>query len=108
MSWMPIERLNNSDKIPKGVTFKLLPTKEGIAARNYIPENGLDYILIDLPEDYMCLSCLSEGEEGNTMSYLKKHKDGYVTGKEVKRMLLDNVQKVLINLSPKYVIVDKT
>ena len=102
MHWISIENLDDNDKIARGAAFKLLPTKEGALIGNYIPKCGLIYILVDLPgEDHMCLTCLSEGEEGNTMSLLKKQ-GTYVLGKEVKRMLLDKIQIVLINKMPKY------
>ena len=102
MSWISIYILKDNDKISKGVAFKLLPTPEGTIAHNYIPEEGLYYILVDLPGDHMCLSCISDGEQGNTMSYLKKDSDCYITGKEIKRILLDKTQLVLINMTPKY------
>lgn len=103
MGWIPIDALKDDDKIASGVAFKLLPTSKGIRFGNYIPEKGLIYILVDLPEDHMCLSCISEGEQGNTMSYLKKHVGStYVLGKEVKKILLDDIQFVLINMKPRY------
>ena len=49
----------------------------------------------------MCLSCISPGEVGNTMTYLRKQKNE-VMGSELKKMMLDEIQRVFICFNPKY------
>ena len=106
IKWIPVENLRDDDIIPRGIALKFLPTDEGVKIGNYIPKEGLIYILVDLPGEFMCLSCISSGEEGNTMSYLKKHKNGVIS-EELKRKTLDKIQKVLICFDPKYEILER-
>ena len=101
IKWIPVEDLQDDDIIPKGVALKILPTDEGIKLGNYIPSDGLIYILVDLPGEFMCLSCISPGEVGNTMTYLRKQKNE-VMGSELKKMMLDEIQRVFICFNPKY------
>lgn len=104
MSWILIDDLNDIDKIPSGSAFRLFATKEGMKNGYWTPKGGLEYILIDIPGNEMFLSCLSDGEQGNTMCLLKKHGRSYVTGKEVKRMLLCDLHEVYVNKHPHYIV----
>lgn len=72
--------------------------------------SGLDYIMLPFNLESMALMCLSIGEEGKTTRYLKAenklHKGLIVSGCEIKRMLLSNLEKVFINPNPQYIVDD--
>ena len=108
--WIPIEEVKDDDKFWKGTAFKLLPTEAGKKEGHYYSEEGLEYIMVPFVGDseYMSLICLSAGKEGNTICRMRITNAGgyFVEGKEIKRMLLSDFDKVLVNPFPKYNITD--
>ncbi|MFI3231542.1 MAG: hypothetical protein R3Y29_08360, partial [bacterium] len=93
-----IKDINDKYIVWTGTSFLFLPTKKGLEFEVSIPKEGLLYILASNGS----LVCLSTGEEGNICSNLDFGKKTYVDGKEVKRMLLSDLQEVYISRKVKY------
>jgi len=107
VSWINIKNLKDNEEILSGTAFHVLSTKKGREIGHWCPKEGYKYMLIDLPGEYMWLGCFSAGKEGNVMLCKLKKSTGIhrcVLGKEVKRMLLDDIQEVLINKNPHYTV----
>lgn len=114
MSWISVEKIGDDEQFIAGTAFRFFETQEGLNIGHKFPINcnSMDYILLpfDNKAEYMALICLSVGEEGNTTRHLKiEHNlkgDPIVTGQEIKRMLLSNLEKIFVNPTPQYIIDD--
>jgi len=112
LSWFSLEEIKDEEEFMAGTAFKFFKTQDGYNIGHVFPASlsSLDYIMLPFNLEYMALICLSIGEEGNTTRHLKAenklHKGLIVSGCEIKRMLLSNLEKVFINPNPKYIVDD--
>ena len=102
---MPIECLNDKDKIYSGAIIRFYNKDKAIAEDCCLCINPTDYIVSEIysNHNYFQLTCLSKGEEGNILCVLESQQH-YTLGKEIKRMLTSDLYEVLINFDPKIVI----
>lgn len=106
--WINIKKIKDDDIFYTGVAIRLLPTKVGLAKHHYIPKEGLLYVIAENAGDFSTLElvCLSIGEVGNVCCVLQKQEGKhYINGKEFKKMLMCDLQDVLICKSAKFQIV---
>ena len=77
-----------------------MPVPCGLAEGNFIPENGLVYLISDNASDksYFNCVCLNRGEEGNVICRLWREGD-CVLGSEIKRMFESKLQEAFISKS---------
>ena len=96
--WINVKDIAGSAKFYAGAAIKIMPTPCGLAERNFIPENGLVYLISDNASDksYFNCVCLSHGEEGNVICRLEQ-KGNCVLGSEIKRMFESELQEVFIS-----------
>ncbi len=95
-----IKDINDEYIVWRGTSFLFLPTKKGLECGCLIPNEGLIYILAS--NGY--LVCLSSDEEGNISSHLDFGNNNYAIGKEIKRMLLSDLQDVYLSQKVKYTV----
>ena len=98
--WINVKDIAGSAKFYAGAAIKIMPTPCGLAERNFIPENGLVYLISDNASDksYFNCVCLSAGEEGNVIC--RPWRDGNcVLGSEIKRMFESELQEAFISKS---------
>lgn len=77
-----------------------MPTQCGLEEGNFIPEDGLVYLVSDNASDksYFNCVCLSPGEEGNVIC--RPWREGNcVLGSEIKRMFESELQEAFISKS---------
>ena len=69
--WINIKDIAGSAKFYAGVAIRIMPTRCGLAEGNFIPENGLVYLISDNASDksYFNCVCLSAGKEGNVICH---------------------------------------
>ncbi|MDR3060712.1 MAG: hypothetical protein LBU57_01200 [Dysgonamonadaceae bacterium] len=105
--WIPIKDIKDDDKFYRGTAFKLLPTEAGKKIGHSYSEEGLEYIMFPFvgESEYMSLICLSVGEAGNTICNMKMADKWFVEGREIKRMLLSDLDEVFINPDARYQVV---
>jgi len=105
MSWKLIDELKDNDKIYKGTLIRFYDKEKAISEGVRLPIQPIDYIIspVYANNDYFQLTCLSKGEEGNITCVLKAQ-DSYILGIEIKRMLLSDYYRVLINNKPDIVV----
>jgi len=72
--WINVKDIAGSAKFYAGAAIKIMPTPCGLAERNFIPENGLVYLISDNASDksYFNCVCLSRCEEGNVICRLEQ------------------------------------
>jgi|GEM_PF-556039 hypothetical protein len=103
-AWQKLETINDNEKYYAGTTFLLLPIETGIKSRlSAIPKEGLYYLMAESRSNHRVfeLVCLSMGEQGNVSSVIDKEEHShYVTGKELKRMLLTDLHRTFICQDP--------
>ena len=77
-----------------------MPVPCGLAEGNFIPENGLVYLVSDNASDksYFNCVCLSRGEEGNVICHPWRE-GNCVLGSEIKRMFESKLQEAFISKS---------
>ena len=83
-----------------GAAIRIMPTPCGLAEGNFIPKNGLVYLISDNASDksYFNCACLSAGEEGNVICC--PWRDGNcVLGSEIKRMFESELQEAFVSAS---------
>ena len=96
--WINIKDIADGTKFYAGAAIRIMPTPCGLAEGNFIPENGLVYLISDNASNksYFNCVCLSAGEEGNVI--YRPWRDGnYVLGSEIKRMFESELQEVFIS-----------
>ena len=98
--WISLKDITDGAKFYAGAAIRIMPTPCGLAEGNFIPENGLVYLISDNASDksYFNCVCLSCGEEGNVICC--PWRDGnYVLGSEIKRMFESELQEAFISKS---------
>ena len=96
--WINVKDIADGAKFYAGAAIKIMPTPCGLAERNFIPENGLVYLISDNASDksYFNCVCLSAGEEGNVIC--RPWRDGNcVLGRQIKRMFESELQEAFIS-----------
>ena len=96
--WINVKDIAGSAKFYAGAAIKIMPTPCGLAERNFIPENGLVYLISDNASDksYFNCVCLSAGEEGNVI--YRPWRDGNcVLGRQIKRMFESELQEAFVS-----------
>lgn len=87
-NWISIKDISDDMIIWSGSKVRLYNVFEGYK------DKYLEYLVCYIYDnnDYLQLTCLSQGEEGNIICVIKKDKPNhYSTGKELKRMMdIDN------------------
>ncbi|WP_221637611.1 hypothetical protein [Listeria booriae] len=94
--WFSLKEIDYSFQIWSGAVVRVYEGSE-------YEENYLDYIVSFIYDniDYLQLTCLSKGEEGNIVCVLKKVVgEHYVLGEELKKMMDYENQVVLVNCHP--------
>ena len=98
--WINAKDIGDGAKFYAGAAIRIMPTPCGLAEGNFIPENGLVYLISDNASDksYFNCVCLSAGEEGNVIYH--PWRDGnYVLGSEIKRMFESELQEAFVSAS---------
>ena len=98
--WINVKDIADGAKFYAGAAITIIPTPCGLVEGNFIPENGLVYLISDNASDksYFNCVCLSAGEEGNVICRLKR--DGNcVLGSEIKRMFESELQETFVSAS---------
>ena len=98
--WINGKDIADGAKFYAGAAITIIPTPCGLAEGNFIPENGLVYLISDNASDksYFNCVCLSAGEEGNVICRLER-KGNCVLGSEIKRMFESELQEAFISKS---------
>ena len=67
--WINVKDIADGAKIYAGAAIRIMPTPCGLEGGNFIPKNGLVYLISDnaLDKSYFNCVCLSAGEEGNVI-----------------------------------------
>ena len=67
--WINVKDIADGAKIYAGAAIRIMPTPCGLAEGNFIPKNGLVYLISDNASDksYFNCVCLSAGKEGNVI-----------------------------------------
>lgn len=101
MNWKLIDELHNDEKIHYGALIRFYNKDKAVTKCSNLPIEPCDYIIspIYANDDYFQLICLSQGEEGSIGGILKRQ-EYYVTGAEIKKMLVSDLYKILININP--------
>ena len=96
--WINLKNIADGANFYAGAAIKIMATPRGLEEGNFIPENGLVYLISDNASNksYFNCVCLSVGEEGNVICRLKR--DGNcVLGSEIKRMFESELQEAFIS-----------
>nr|WP_315058799.1 hypothetical protein [uncultured Campylobacter sp.] len=98
--WINVKDIADGAKFHAGAAIKIMSTPHGLEKGNFIPEDGLIYLVSDNASDksYFNCVCLSPGEEGNVICRLWRKGD-CVLGGEIKRMFESELQEVFISKS---------
>ena len=104
--WINIKDIADGAKFYAGAAIRIMPTPCGLEEGNFIPENGLVYLISDNASDksYFNCVCLSAGEEGNVICRPWR-KGNYVLGSEIKRMFESELQEAFISKSIKIAVI---
>ena len=98
--WINVKDIADGAKFYAGAAITIIPTPCGLVEGNFIPENGLVYLISDNASDksYFNCVCLSAGEEGNVICRPWR-KGNCVLGSEIKRMFESELQEAFISKS---------
>ena len=98
--WINVKDIADGAKFYAGAAIRIMPTQCGLDEGNFIPENGLVYLISDNASDksYFNCVCLSRGEEGNVICRLER-KSNCVLGSEIKRMFESKLQEAFVSAS---------
>jgi hypothetical protein len=98
--WINVKDIADGAKFHAGAAIKIMSTPRGLEEGNFIPEDGLVYLVSDNASDksYFNCVCLSRGEEGNVICRLER-KGNCVLGSEIKRMFESKLQESFISKS---------
>ena len=96
--WINIKDIADSAKFYAGAAIRIMPTLRGLEEGNFIPKNGLVYLVSNNASDksYFNCVCLSAGEEGNVICRLEQE-GSCVLGSEIKRMFESKLQEAFIS-----------
>ena len=98
--WINVKDIADGAKFYAGAAITIIPTPCGLVEGNFIPENGLVYLISDNASDksYFNCVCLSVGEEGNVIC--RPWRDcNYVLGSEIKLMFESELQEAFVSAS---------
>ena len=98
--WINVKDIADGAKFYAGAVIRIMPAPCGLEEGNFIPENGLVYLVSDNASDksYFNCVCLSAGEEGNVIC--RPWRDGNcVLGSEIKRMFESELQEAFVSKS---------
>jgi hypothetical protein len=95
--WINIKDIADSAKFYAGAAIRIMPTPRGLEEGNFIPKNGLVYLISDNASYFNCV-CLSAGEEGNVICRLEQE-GSCVLGSEIKRMFESELQEAFVSAS---------
>ena len=87
MNWIPISQLSDDAKIWSGIIVKLYNVGLNVSDKS---KDYYEYLISEIygNNEYLQLTCLSQGEAGNIICVLKKDLPNYYAlGKELKRMM---------------------
>ena len=98
--WINVKDIADGAKFYAGAAIRIMPTARGLAEGNFIPENGLVYLVSDNASDKGYFNCvyLSRGEEGNVIC-CPWRKGDCVLGSEIKRMFESKLQETFVSAS---------
>ena len=98
--WINLKDIADGAKFYAGAAIRIMPTQCGLEEGNFIPEDGLIYLISDNASDksYFNCICLSPGEEGNVIC-CPWRKGNCVFGGEIKRMFESELQEAFISKS---------
>ena len=98
--WISLKDIADGAKFYARAAIKIVPTVRGLDEGNFIPENGLVYLVSDNASDKSYFNCvyLSAGEEGNVICRPWR-KGNYVLGSEIKRMFESEPQEAFVSAS---------
>ena len=98
--WINVKDIADGAKFHAGAAIKIMSTPLGLEEGNFIPEDGLVYLISDNASDksYFNCICLSPGEEGNVICRLEQE-GSCVLGSEIKRMFESELQEAFISKS---------
>ena len=98
--WINVKDIADGAKFHAGAAIRIMPTQCGLDEGNFIPEDGLVYLISDNASDksYFNCICLSPGEEGNVICRLEQE-GSCVLGSEIKRMFESELQEAFISKS---------
>ena len=105
-NWKPIEEVRDDDKIYRGALVRLYNTDKALAECSALPIEPCDYVISEVSGDdeHFQLTCLSPGKEGANGGVLKMQESHIIFGAELKRVLVSDLYKVLINFNPQITI----
>jgi len=91
MEWLPLANLNDDTKIWAGTKVRIYNVGLNVSNKS---DDYYDYLVSFIygNNDFLQLTCLSQGEAGNIICVIKKDSPNhFATGKELKRMIgMDN------------------
>ena len=72
--WINVKDIADGAKIYAGAAIRIMPVPRGLAEGNFIPKNGLVYLISDNASDksYFNRTYLSVGEESNVICLLER------------------------------------
>ena len=96
MTYIPISQLNDDTKIWSGIIVRLYNIGLNVSNKS---KDYYEYLISEIygNNEYLQLTCLSQGEAGNIICILKKDlPNHYALGKELKRMM--DVENAFIDI----------
>jgi len=105
-NWKAIEDVRDDDKIYRGAIIRFYNTDKALEEYAALPVEPCDYVISEMHNDdeHFQLTCLSPGKEGLIDGTLKMQESYVVFGAELKRMLVSDLYKVMINFNPQITI----
>lgn len=98
--WIPVREISEETQIWSGTIVRVF----GV---NNSEKEFYDYIVSFIYDnnDYLQLTCLSQGEGGNIICVLQTEpSSNYSLGRELKRMMDDGTDSVFVNFNPECVV----
>ncbi|KGR85311.1 hypothetical protein [Lysinibacillus odysseyi] len=98
--WIPVREISDETQIWSGTIVRVF----GV---NNSEKEFYDYIVSFIYDnnDYLQLTCLSQGEGGNIICVLQTEpSSNYSLGRELKRMMDDGTDSVFVNFNPECVV----
>ena len=98
--WINVKDIADGAKFYVGAAIKIMSMPRGLEEGNFIPSEGLVYLVSDNASDksYFNCVCLSRGEEGNVIC-CPRRKGNCMLGSEIKRMFESEFQEAFISKS---------
>lgn len=98
--WIPVREISDETQIWSGTIVRVF----GV---NNSEKEFYDYIVSFIYDnnDYLQLTCLSQGEGGNIICVLQTEpSSNYSLGRELKRMMDDGTDSVFVNFNPECIV----